>query len=166
MLAWAANSGGGGKVRPSCMSASIVAASATSLTLVLLSPLLTTLQLRRHVPVSTSTLPPRRGYCQQEDLLRRGHKSSGGAQAGFAAHPRVRPLLIAVQDGQVVDKDRPPGEAACGDEATCRHRLVGAPGYAIASAVYCFDPVPGMVFGGVQGGLQGMGARCTERACE
>src|SRR5438094_10253318 len=35
MLARAANSGGGGKVRPSCMRASIVAASATSLTLVL-----------------------------------------------------------------------------------------------------------------------------------
>src|SRR5213080_2984563 len=69
MLAWAANSGGGGKVRPSCMSASIVAASATSLTLVLLPPLLTNLQLRRHAPVPTDTLPPRQRYCQQEGLL-------------------------------------------------------------------------------------------------
>jgi hypothetical protein len=41
--------------------------------------------------------------------------------------------------------------------------LVGAPGYAIASAVYCFDPVPSMVFGGVRGAPQGMGPRCTER---
>jgi hypothetical protein len=41
--------------------------------------------------------------------------------------------------------------------------LVGTPGYAIASAVYCFDPVPSMVFGGVQGAPQGMGPRCTER---
>ena len=41
--------------------------------------------------------------------------------------------------------------------------LVGAPGYAIASAVYCFDPVPSMVFGGVQGTPQGMGPHCTER---
>jgi hypothetical protein len=40
--------------------------------------------------------------------------------------------------------------------------LVGAPGYAIASAVYCFDPVPSMVFG-VTGAPQGMGPRCTER---
>jgi hypothetical protein len=42
--------------------------------------------------------------------------------------------------------------------------LVGAPGYAIASAVYCFDSVPGIVFAGVQGAPQGMGPRCTERA--
>jgi hypothetical protein len=41
--------------------------------------------------------------------------------------------------------------------------LVGAPGYAIAGAVYCFDPVPSMVFGGVQGAPQGMWPHCTER---
>ncbi|HKC72910.1 MAG TPA: hypothetical protein VKF37_01740, partial [Chloroflexota bacterium] len=51
----------------------------------------------------------------------------------------------------------------CGGRHEKWQVLVGAPGYAIASAVYCFDPVPGVVFGGVQGAPQGMGPRCTER---
>jgi hypothetical protein len=42
--------------------------------------------------------------------------------------------------------------------------LVGAPGYAIASAVYCFNPVPGMVFGGsISGSPQPALPTCTER---
>src|SRR5919199_2206970 len=82
MLAWAANSGGGGKVRPSCMSASIVAASATSLTLVLLLPRYLSMTLHvingtciapaKNVPASTETLPPWQEYCQQQDHPTRG----------------------------------------------------------------------------------------------
>jgi hypothetical protein len=44
--------------------------------------------------------------------------------------------------------------------------LVGAPGYAIAGAVYCFNPVPGMVFGGIPGSPQPALPRCTERVRE
>jgi hypothetical protein len=51
----------------------------------------------------------------------------------------------------------------CGDAHEKWQVLVGAPGYAIARAVYCFDPVPSMVFGGVQSAPQGMGPPCTER---
>jgi hypothetical protein len=44
--------------------------------------------------------------------------------------------------------------------------LVGAPGYAIASAVYCFNPVPGIVFGGIPGYPQQTLPACTERVRE
>ena len=41
--------------------------------------------------------------------------------------------------------------------------LVGAPGYAATGAVYCFNPGPGMVFGGVAGGPRVTQPPCTER---
>jgi hypothetical protein len=57
-------------------------------------------------------------------------------------------------------------EAGCSDSG--EHQkwqvLVGAPGYAIAGAVYCFNPVPGMVFGGsISGSPQPALPPCTER---
>jgi hypothetical protein len=54
-------------------------------------------------------------------------------------------------------------DSRCGGGHEKWQVLVGAPGYAIASAVYCFNPVPGMVFGGVQGASQGLAPPCTER---
>jgi hypothetical protein len=56
-------------------------------------------------------------------------------------------------------------EAAC-EDSSGRHKwqvLVGAPGYAIASAVYCFNPVPSVVFGGISGSPQPALPPCTER---
>jgi hypothetical protein len=56
-------------------------------------------------------------------------------------------------------------EAGCSDSG--EHQkwqvLVGAPGYAIAGAVYCFNPVPGIVFGGIPGSSQPALPSCTER---
>lgn len=40
--------------------------------------------------------------------------------------------------------------------------LVGAPGYAIASAVYCFNPAPSLVFGGVPGSPRTPPPPCTQ----
>jgi len=40
--------------------------------------------------------------------------------------------------------------------------LIGAPGYAIFSATYCFNPVPSMVFGGLDGTPFMRDAGCTE----
>ena len=40
--------------------------------------------------------------------------------------------------------------------------LIGAPGYAIFSATYCFNPVPSMVFGGLNGTPFMRDAGCTE----
>jgi hypothetical protein len=56
-------------------------------------------------------------------------------------------------------------EAAC-EDSSGRQKwqvLVGAPGYAIASAVYCFNPVPSVVFGGISGSPQPALPPCTER---
>jgi hypothetical protein len=56
-------------------------------------------------------------------------------------------------------------EAGCPDSG--EHQkwqvLVGAPGYAIAGAVYCFNPVPSIVFGGIAGSPQPALPPCTER---
>jgi hypothetical protein len=56
-------------------------------------------------------------------------------------------------------------EAACEDSSGHQkwQVLVGAPGYAIASAVYCFNPVPSVVFGGISGSPQPALPPCTER---
>lgn len=40
--------------------------------------------------------------------------------------------------------------------------LIGAPGYAIFSATYCFNPVPSMVFSGLDGTPFMRDAGCTE----
>jgi len=40
--------------------------------------------------------------------------------------------------------------------------LIGAPGYAIFSATYCFNPVPSMVFGGLDGTPFMRNSGCTE----
>jgi hypothetical protein len=56
-------------------------------------------------------------------------------------------------------------EAACQDSGGHQkwQVLVGAPGYAIASAVYCFNPVPNVVFDGISGSPQPTLPPCTER---
>jgi hypothetical protein len=59
-------------------------------------------------------------------------------------------------------------EAACHDSGGHQkwQVLVGAPGYAIAGAVYCFNPVPSVVFGGISGSPQPALPPCTERVRE
>jgi hypothetical protein len=59
-------------------------------------------------------------------------------------------------------------EATCPDSGDHQkwQVLVGAPGYAIASAVYCFNPVPSIVFGGIPGSPQPTLPPCTERVRE
>jgi hypothetical protein len=59
-------------------------------------------------------------------------------------------------------------EAACQDSSGHQQWqvLVGAPGYAIAGAVYCFNPVPSVVFGGITGSPQPALPSCTERVRE
>jgi hypothetical protein len=59
-------------------------------------------------------------------------------------------------------------EATCSDSGDHQkwQVLVGAPGYAIASAVYCFNPVPSIVFGGIPGSPQPTLPPCTERVRE
>jgi hypothetical protein len=44
--------------------------------------------------------------------------------------------------------------------------LVGTLGYAIAGALYCFNPMLGMVFGGIPGSPQPALPPCTERVRE
>jgi hypothetical protein len=55
-------------------------------------------------------------------------------------------------------------EAACQDSGGHQQWqvLVGAPGYTIARAVYCFNPVPSAVFGGIPGSPQPTLPPCTE----
>ena len=55
-------------------------------------------------------------------------------------------------------------EAACEDSSGHQkwQVLVGAPGYAIASAVYCFNPVSSVVFGGISGSPQPALPPCME----
>jgi hypothetical protein len=78
--------------------------------------------------------------------------SVDGQETCLTGLPWWRPLRVGTL------ADRP-----CGGAHEKWQVLVGAPGYAIASAVYCFDPVPGGVGGGVQGAPQGVGSRCAER---
>jgi hypothetical protein len=108
-------------------------------------------------------------------LVRRGHVVY---VQGY--RHRLPPLVVEqlesdVQPQEMCESAVTPWTPLAGDalqEATCQgsggHRtwqvLVGTPGYAIAGALYCFNPVPSMVFGGsISGSPQPALPPCTER---
>ena len=107
-------------------------------------------------------------------LVRRGHVVYVQGYRHTLPPLVVAQLVADVQPQETCYSGVTPWTPLAGDtlqEATCPdtgdHQkwqvLVGAPGYAIASAVYCFNPVPNVVFGGISGSPQPALPSCTER---
>ena len=107
-------------------------------------------------------------------LVRRGHVVYVQGYRHTLPPLVVEQLETDVEPQETCESALTPWTALAGDavqEAACEdssgHQkwqvLVGAPGYAIASAVYCFNLVPGMVFGGISGSPQPALPPCTER---
>src|SRR2546421_2837801 len=107
-------------------------------------------------------------------LVRRGHVVYVQGYRHTLPPLVVEQLETDVEPQETCESALTPWTALAGDavqEAACEdssgHQkwqvLVGAPGYAIASAMYCFNPVPSIVFGGIPGFPPPAVPHCTER---
>jgi hypothetical protein len=110
-------------------------------------------------------------------LVRRGHIVYVQGYRHTLPPLVVEQLVADVEPQETCYSGVTPWAPLAGDtlqEATCPdsgdHQkwqvLVGAPGYAIAGAVYCFNPVPSIVFGGIPSSPQPTLPPCTERVRE
>lgn len=126
-----------------------------------------TIAVLPHVPASRTLRLLRRGHV----VYLQGYRSLPGA-VGQEAEEYVtgqgvcmtgQPLWMPLAAGALRDQ----GSQGCGASiAEAWQALAGAPGYAIASAVYCFNPSPSGSFYGIAGRPMGLLPPCTERITE